>query len=109
MLRVPWVAMVTNAEILRRIGKERELMKIIRQRQLRFLGHVIRENDLERTVVTGRVEGRRDRGRQRTKYMNSLIQDIDGVTTANQLLQMADDREKWRSMIANVKIDTALR
>lgn len=64
-LRTSWVARVTNEEVLRRAGVGRELMGTIRERQLRFLGHVIREDDLEKIVLMGRITGRRARGRHR--------------------------------------------
>ena len=109
MLRISWVARVTNEEVLRRAGVGRELMGTIRERQLKFLGHVIREDDLEKTVLMGRIAGRRARGRQRIKYLDSLLMDINGVDTAGDLMRMAEEREEWRTMIANVKRDMALR
>ena len=107
MLRISWVRRVTNEEVLRRVGRSRELMGIVRERQMRFVGHVMRENDLERTVATGRVEGRRARGRQRTKYMDSLLRDVRDVQTVGDLIRITDDRERWRTMTAYVRRDMA--
>ena len=109
MLRISWVRRVTNEEVLRRVGRNRELMGIVRERQMRFVGHVMRENDLERTVITGRVEGRRARGRQRTKYMDSLLGDVRDVQTVGELIRMTEDRERWRTMTAYVRRDMAPR
>ena len=81
----------------------------VRSRQLKFLGHIIRENELEKLVLAGRVEGKRARGRQRKKYIDSLLADVKGVTSAVQLIRLAEDRERWRSMVAHVKKDMALR
>ena len=69
--RISLAARVTNEEVLRRVGRSRELMRTVRERQMRFIEHVMRENDLERTVTTGRVEGRRALSRQRMKYMGT--------------------------------------
>ena len=84
-------------------------MGIVRERQMRFVGHVMRENDLERTVTTGRVEGRRARGRQRMKYMDSLMKDVRDVQTVGELMRMTEDRERWRTMTAYVRRDMAPR
>ena len=67
ILKIPWTARKTNEEVLRRMGTEREMVKTKRKRQMRFLGHVMRRNEMEAVVMTGMVEGRRARGRQREK------------------------------------------
>ena len=64
VLKIPWTDRVTNDAVLRRMGTHRELLKSIRKRQLRFLGHVMRKGELENVCLTGRVEGRRARGRE---------------------------------------------
>jgi hypothetical protein len=100
---------VTNEEILRRMETERELRTLIRRRQLRFVGHVVRQQKLENVCLTGRVEGRRSRGRPRQKYMNGLVRAVGGNATPGTLLQRMMEREDWRSIVANVQEDTALR
>ena len=65
LVMVSWTEHVTNEEVLTRAGTKRELMMTIRQRQLRFLGHVMRKNELENVVLTGKIEGTRNRGRKR--------------------------------------------
>ena len=52
--------------------------------------------------LTGKIEGRRARGRQREKYMDGIKRTTGGERRATELIQMARDREKWKSMIANV-------
>ena len=106
MLRIPWTARVTNERVLEMAGVQRET---VRKRQLSFLGHLIRENSLEGQVLCGRVEGRRARGRQRIKYLDSEMRDLEGVSGVAELVVLARDRERWRSMVANVNLDTALR
>ena len=65
MFRIAWSDHVTNEEVLRRARRERSLMISIRKRQLQFLGHIMRKEGLENLTLTGRIEGKRSRGRQR--------------------------------------------
>ena len=102
VLSVPWTERVTNHRILERMDTTRELLNTIRKRQMQFLGHVLREEGLENLCLTGKIEGRRDRGRQREKYMDGLRRATGGEQTAVELIQMARRREDWKSMIANV-------
>ena len=76
---------------------------------MRFLGHVVRLEDLENLILTGRIEGRRGRGRPRIKYMDDTKSAIGGGLTTQQIMYAARDREQWRSMIANVFSDMAHR
>ena len=108
MMKISWTDRVSNEMVLHRAGTKRELMKMIRKRQLRFLGHVMRLQQLESVCVTGRVEGRRGRGRPRVKLVDSLARVVGGGITPAQLLQRTE-RSCWRSMVANVLEDTALR
>ena len=102
MLRISWTEHVTNEEVLTRAGTKRELMMTIRQRQLRFLGHVMRKDELENVVLTGKIEGTRNRGRKRLTYISSLSKCLDLSNT--ELLKATKDRELWKTMIANVRI-----
>ena len=78
MLKISWTERVSNEIVLQRAGARREMVKKIRQRQLRFLGHVMRLEQLESVCVTGKVEGRRGRGRPRMKLVDSLAKAIGG-------------------------------
>ena len=84
-------------------------MATVRERQLRFIGHVMREDDLEKIVITGRIEGTRARGRQRMKYMDSLMKDVREMETVGELIRTTEDRGRWRTVIADVRRDMALR
>ena len=109
MLKISWTERVSNERVLQRAGAGREMVKKIRQRQLRFLGHVMRLEQLESVCVAGKVEGRRGRGRPRMKLVDSLAKAVGGDCTPARLLQMTGRRSDWRSMVANVLEDTALR
>ena len=75
MMTIPWTARVSNERILEMAGVRRALLGEVRSRQHTCLGHIIRENVLAKLVLAGRVEGRRARGMQRMKYMDSLVAD----------------------------------
>ena len=78
MQRIPWTARVTNVRVMEMAGVRRELLGTVRKRQLKFLGHLLRHDCLEKTVFLGMIEGRKVRGRQRLKFGASLIEDIPG-------------------------------
>ena len=72
MLRITYKDRVPNEEVPRRANVDRTLMKDIVKRQMEFFGHVIRKKELENLVVTGYIEGKRARGRQRETYLTYL-------------------------------------
>ena len=78
MMRIPWTDKYkTNEEVLQRAGVERKLIGKIRLRKMRFLGHVIRKDGLENLALTGKIEGKRGRGRKRMLWMTSLTKCMD--------------------------------
>ena len=108
MWRVPWTARKTNLEVLRMAGTSRMLLSTIRKRQLKYLGHVLRGRSLEKDCLLGMVEGTRARGRQRIKYMD-VMKTLVGQRCIGDVVRLAEDREGWRTIVANVNIDTAHR
>ena len=78
MMRISWTDHVTNIDVLERARLSRTLLKTIVTRQLRFLGHILRKNSLESLALTGAVEGRRARGRQRWTYL-TWLSDATGI------------------------------
>ena len=101
MLRISWIDRVTNEDVLKKAGINRSLMTIIRKRQLSFLGHVYRKDNIERVALTGRIEGKRSRGRQRKTYLQSLKdRTTEGVMSMTNFLRMAERKDDWRHMIA---------
>ena len=108
MLKVSWTAKMKNEEVLERVNTGREIIGTIRKRQLGFLGHVLRRDGLENVCMTGRIDGRRARGRQRQKFMDRILEKLGNGWTAGRVFQLARDRKGWQTMIANV-YDTALR
>ena len=105
ILRISWRDRVTNVEVLNRMSTERAILNTIKQRQLRFFGHTVREGDLEADCVMGKMDGKRPRGRPRIKFTNSLASSTRKSTT--EMIQKARIRTTWRSVVANVSRDTA--
>ena len=101
MMRVPWVERRTNEEVLRRAGVTRELMTVVKRRQLGYLGHVLRGDGMERDSLLGMIEGKRAPGRQRKKYMDG-IKELLGREKIEEVVELAGNREVWRSIVANV-------
>jgi len=75
---------------------------VLREGQLDFFGHVTRRQGIEALVVTGKVEGRRARGRQRQKYLDSLCTCLEDNVSPTQLIRATEDRLLWHDMVANV-------
>jgi len=73
----------------------------LRRRQLKFTGHILRKGKLEHIATTGKMIGRRDRGRQREKILDSLTK-WHGRESTTDLIASTKNREMWRNMTANV-------
>ena len=100
----------SNEEVLRMVGAERSLLKNIRKRQLKFLGHILRKEGLENLCLAGRIEGRRARRKQRSTYLDSMVSWMKNQVSARErvkisslnLLKTSGDRKLWKTMIAKV-------
>ena len=106
ILKIPWTQRVKNEEVLRRVQSKRELMTTIYQRQLKFMGHIERKQGLELICMTGKLEGRRMKGRPRKKYLDGVKEILGGRWTDAEIRRKMKDRREWRSMIAHVRMDT---
>ena len=105
MMRIPWTDKVRSEEVLKRAGTGRKLILEIRTKQMRFLGHLMRKDGLENLALTGKIEGKRNRGRKWSLWMANLNEWIEerGVKYQEvELCEKARDREMWKSMIAHV-------
>ena len=105
MMRIPWTEKVSNDRVLERAAVDRELLCGIRIKQMRFLGHVLRKDGMECVVLTGKIEGKRSRGRRRVSWLRNLKDWLEtrGVNYQEiELLRKAKNRELWHTMIAYV-------
>ena len=99
MLKISWTAKTSNTIILHLVNSNRELINCIRRRQSQFLGHVMRRGGLENIVTTGKIEGKRDRGRQREKMLDGLKAWHD-AESSETIFKCITNRGLWRDMIA---------
>jgi len=102
MMKISWMKKVTNKDVLRRAQTEKQLMKQIVKRHCRFLGHIVGNRGIEYQVVTGKVEGKRDRGRQRQTFLGWLGKCFDrrGV----DIIHLAENRILYHAVTSNVRI-----
>lgn len=97
MERIPYTDHKTNKEVLDLTYKELKIFKIIIERQLSFYGHLTRKNQNEFLAISGKINGKRARGRQRATLLKQL-QEFTGMT-AGQLTETARDRDMWRETV----------
>ena len=102
LLKISWTERISNEQVLERMNTPRELLKHIKQRQLRFVGHIMREQKLENMCLTGIPNGKRPKGRPRRTYMDGLVKTVGGGHSKASLLRATQNRPQWRFMVANV-------
>jgi len=92
-----WTEKKSNLEVLRTAGVQCTLLNTIRQWQLGFFGHVMRKHSLEHLTVTGKVEGRRARERQRLKFLDRLSTcwEWEDKVSPTQIIRAAEDLLLW--------------
>ena len=89
-------------------GTSRLMMTTIRQRQLRYVGHVLRSRSLAKDCLLGTIEGTRARGRQRMKLMDG-VKAVVGCGNIGEVVRTAEDRSRWRYIVANINIQDSAR
>ena len=97
-MRVPWTARRSNQSILKEISPEYSLEELMLKLKLQYFGHLMQRTDsLEKTLMLGKIESKRTRGKQRMRWLDGITDSMD--MSLSELWEIVEDRGSWRVVV----------
>ena len=101
LLKLSWTRKTSNERVLDMAEAEKKVLRTIKDKKLKYYGHVIRYQEIQKDALTGKIDGRRSRGRQRKTWIDDL-KEWSGLTTS-EIRTRAQDRNGWRKLVHDLR------